>query len=478
MKVKSKKILLNAILGLITFGLAANNITVSNLTVRGQNSTSDNTFVQFDLTWENSWRITSGASNWDAAWVFVKFKMGAGTWQHAWLNDTGHIAPSGSTIEVGLLTPGTAFNISTNPGMGVFIYRSSAGNGTITLPSVQLLWNYGVNGVLDSDQVDVQVFAVEMVYATQGAFAVGDGTTGSSQFTLTTINTATATTAPSGTGSLGGLGGGYPNGQTAPVSASWPNGFNAFYSMKYKITQQQYVDFLNTLTATQAAAVYDNTITTARYSIIGSVGAYTTIKPYVACNFLKWSDLAAILDWMALRPMTELEYEKACRGAGRNSVAGEYAWGTTTATAATGILNDGAANEIANNVGANCVFGGATTGPLRAGVFAAASSNRILSGASYYGIMDLSGNLWEQPITIGNVQGRSFTGTHGNGLLTPAGVADVSTWPAVDGTGSGNRGGCFVHTAAEMQVSYRGDAVNNNTTRISYRGGRGIRSAP
>src|SRR5690606_29684717 len=48
-----------------------------------------------------------------------------------------------------------------------------------------------------------------------------------------------------------------PTGQTQP-NASWPNGFNAFYCMKHEITQQAYVDFLNTLTyAQQAACTYN-----------------------------------------------------------------------------------------------------------------------------------------------------------------------------------------------------------------------------
>ena len=45
------------------------------------------------------------------------------------------------------------------------------------------------------------------------------------------------------------------------------------------------------------------------------------------CNFLSWMDLAAYLDWAALRPMTELEFEKICRGP-NPPIAGEYVWGT------------------------------------------------------------------------------------------------------------------------------------------------------
>ncbi len=47
-------------------------------------------------------------------------------------------------------------------------------------------------------------------------------------------------------------------------------------------------------------------------------------------------DLAAFLDWDALRPMTELEFEKMSRGPLLPN-AGEYIWGNQTITAATTI---------------------------------------------------------------------------------------------------------------------------------------------
>lgn len=98
--------------------LQANNISLTNLSLTGKNTTDDFVLVQFDLSWENSWRTSSEPYNWDAAWVFVKYRVSGGDWQHAWLHDTGHTAPSGSTIEIGLLTPGSAFNATTNPGLG------------------------------------------------------------------------------------------------------------------------------------------------------------------------------------------------------------------------------------------------------------------------------------------------------------------------------------------------------------------------
>ena len=71
-----QKITLLLILCIVQKSLA-NNIQLSNINITGQNTTSDFTMVQFDLTWENSWRVSSGPSNWDAAWVFVKFRVGA-----------------------------------------------------------------------------------------------------------------------------------------------------------------------------------------------------------------------------------------------------------------------------------------------------------------------------------------------------------------------------------------------------------------
>ena len=141
-------------------------------------------------------------------------------------------------------------------------------------------------------------------------------------------------------------------------------------------------------------------------------------------------DGAAYSDWAGLRPLTELEYEKACRGT-LTPVADEYVWGTATiADSAYTLSNAGANNEgIASNYSSgagNASYGttdGSIDGPLRVGIFAANSLNsgRMTAGASYYGIMELSGNLWERPVTIGNATGRGFTGLHGDGALDASG---------------------------------------------------------
>jgi formylglycine-generating enzyme required for sulfatase activity len=267
----------------------------------------------------------------------------------------------------------------------------------------------------------------------------------------------------------------------ATLAGAFPKGFAAFYCQKYEITQQQYVDFLNTLTQTQANNC-KYTGSSDRYAISGTlVGSYATTNPYVACNYLSWMDGAAYSDWAGLRPMTELEFEKACRGTVA-SVAGEYAWGNTTATAATGISNGGLANETPSNSGANAVYGNSGTGgPLRVGAFANGSSTRAQSGASYYGIMELSCNLFERVVTVGNASGRAFTGEHGDGTLSANGHANETFWPGFNSgevtgvSGSGFRGGVWGDGTAEMRVSDRKYARETLTWREGGYGFRAIR---
>jgi len=506
---KKRTITLFTALALLLFAgsVAANNINVSNIRVTGQNTTAGEnnpanyTLVQFDLSWENSWRTSSAPNNWDAAWVFVKYRVGSGDWQHAWLNNTGHSSGTGTsaTIDAGLLTPGTAFHATTNPALGVFIYRSADGTGNFSITGAQLRWNYGANGVADNATVDVKVFAIEMVYVPAGNFYVGSGGTETSAFYMypTTTNPYQITgegaiTVGTTDGNLYYPSSTYGGDQSGPIPANFPKGYAAFYCQKYEISQQQYVDFLNTLTSAQASTRYPNA-TTNRHAITVSGGVYSTTNPYVACNFLSWMDGAAYSDWAGLRPMTELEFEKACRGL-ETPVANEYAWGTATVAGnAYTLENDNATNEgIASNYSTSTgnasydITDGSIDGPLRVGIFAANADNqgRITAGASYYGIMELSGNLWERAVTVGNATGRDFTGLHGNGALSTNGHANETAWPGLTSgevtgaTGSGLRGGNWGNNASRLRVSDRSRAAGTSTFRTYNCGFRAVRVAP
>ncbi|MFN7327505.1 MAG: SUMF1/EgtB/PvdO family nonheme iron enzyme [Chitinophagales bacterium] len=416
-------------------GLSANNIQIGAPTLTGENRTEGYVFVTFDLSWENSWRGTE-ANNWDAAWVFVKFRIGGGEWQHAKLHNTGHLPGTGTpaTISAGLINEDIPFEPSGNPAVGAFIYRSGDGFGTFNTTANKLRWNYAAHGITNATSLEVNVFAIEMVYVPEGEFNVGGGG-GYNAFTSTTINTANATTAPSGTGSLGGQAGGYPTGVNPPVSPNWPNGYDAFYCMKYEISQQQYVDFLNSLTPSQSINLvngdiyygnsYYNNYTYYRYGILGDgQGSFTTSLPYLACNWIYQNRGAAYVDWAGLRPMSELEFEKACRG-NQLPVQNENAWGNSSYQNASYTLsfvdqeNEGIASNYSTTSG-NVNIGQGVFGPMRVGIFAANGSNtgRITSGASYWGIMELSGNLYDQCLLITENNSSQYSGYHGDGILT------------------------------------------------------------
>jgi len=463
-----------------TFG---NNIQVANVTMTGQNTGSQYTYVQFDLSWDNSWNLSTGPNNWDAAWVFVKFQITGGSgctastlWNHATLSTVSADMSVGNnnSVPVGITAE--------SDGKGVFIYRNTAGSGSNLWQSVKLKWNYGTDGVGNLCTVTVKVFAVEMVYVPAGSFYCGDGVVpGNGRFESGASGTPFQVTSAATPSTLGGGGAGSlgnnsnggmvtvddfsSTGASQALPASFPNGYNNFYCMKYEISQHQYYEFLNTLTGTQQT---NRTPATTVGWYHANAGGFTTPQSrngvkcqtapvgatsgvygcdlnnngifnevsadgmYLAMNFLSGPDLLAYLDWSGLRPMSELELEKACRGS-LIPVAGEFAWGTNVATAVASVTNAGANNEISATANANINYNNLLTGPARCGIFANGSSTRVLAGASYWGIMELSGNVWENEVGLGSAAGRSFTGIHGNGSLNAAGFADVNYWPGING---------------------------------------------
>ena len=479
----SRKLLFSQIMfiGILLFAnpiaLISNNLTISNVSLTGQNAAENYAYIRFDISWENSWRTSSAPNNHDAAWVFAKYRVGSGTWNHVMLSPSGHIAPAGSTLEV----PSDL--------VGAFFYRDADGSGTFTKTGVKLRWNYGASGIGDNDVVDVKVFGLEMVYVPEGAFWVGSpgANANAKLYTYNSdlssnpylINSENVIQVSEINGNLYYSSGHIDQGDMlGPVPAAFPKGYNAIYSMKYEITQQQYVDLLNSLnrieqnrrTATfinpLATSVTNSFVMTNTSAIIHRNGircnstfaANTPIHFFcdynengiegdlddgkdIACNYISWADLMAYLDWSGLRPLTELEFEKICRGP-LVPILNEYAWGSSSGLVRnTGITDPGTINETsANNANASCK-GVPEIGQLRVGAFAKSATTRVQSGASYYGAMEMSGNSWERPVTIGNPTGRNFTGLHGDGTLSSAGGsegdANVAFWPGNDASGGG-----------------------------------------
>ncbi|MCA4894582.1 MAG: SUMF1/EgtB/PvdO family nonheme iron enzyme [Cytophagales bacterium] len=475
----------------------ANNLVIGTPTVSGAN-------LQFTIQWDNSWNTALGPTNYDGVWVFVKRQVcsGAQTWDHSLLSTiSGNHSVTGGVLQVDAVTDG----------VGVFIRRSATGNGNIASSTVTLDLQTDAN-LIDN----FQVFGIEMVFIPTGNFIIGDGVSNNG-FNGITITAATqaagfATAGAYQVSSLGSTG-------SPSLPSAYPQGHNAFYSMKYEVSQEQYVKFLNSLTFNQQTArtnispasatgswpIQTAAPNNARNGIrIMTPGTATTTPAIygcdlnvngtfneaadgqnVACNWLSWPDLMTYLDWSGLRPMTEMEYEKACRGSGIPSVANEYAWGSTTILQATSgaLTNGGQGAEVSTASGNGlCAYGSAnatTFGPLRCGFAAGAATTRVQAGASYYGVMDMSGNVFEQCVGGRSFDYSSFNGLNGDGTITAAGLFNTANWPTAGGGNAGGitRGGSFNSGApGELRLSDRSRMDNNtNQSKQAVVGGRGVR---
>jgi len=465
----------------------ANNVQITGVSTT---VTANGTSVNFSIKWDNSWR-GGPANNWDAVWVFIKYKGSQGWYEHLDMTGDNIVAPSGLTVTV------------PTDKKGCFIYRTDNGFGNVATATVSL----GI--VPKPGSFDVKVFGLEMVYIPQGSFYLGHSggnsdnfgeanTGGTTPFNITSSFPPTIGTA---TGNL------YDSrvAGSAAFNSSWPTGFNAFYMMKYELSQAGYRDFLNACPGfTYSSFSERSDLTSANYNVVGTrlfpagyrnslvVGAAASnaIDPikanananttyneatdgeWVAANFLYWSDAAAFLDWAALRPMTEFEYEKACNGPNALGYP-QFASGTYIQVpniSAAGILNAFTSGETIthanlnnNYINTNEFWGALTNGnnigqPLRSGFAADALSTRTSSGGSYYGIMELTGNLWEPVVTAANVAGRSFNGNLGDGSISGLNArANEATWPGTQN----------VITTANAA----GEVLKLNTAGISKKGG-------
>jgi formylglycine-generating enzyme required for sulfatase activity len=442
--------------------------------------------VNFTLAWDNSW-LSMTTNNWDAAWVFFKYKD-AGQWMHLDLTGNNITLPTGFDYTL------------PSDKKGIFIHRSSTniGTGNVTLSGCQI-------GILPQmGTFDVKAFALEMVYVPTSPFNVGD-------------NSSTGTYTRGGdsepyyvTGNGLAKGNTYyyelntPD-NTTTLNPNFPTGYFSYYIMKYELSNGGYRDFLNCLTLAQQTFRVDYPITSAvgtkpnaSNSVIAIATPSTSGNPAVfgcdannnntmneandgewtACGGIGIADLYTYLDWAALRPMTDLEFEKACRGP-LTPIAGMYAWGTSTTikTGTISLLNPNQSGEAISTLGnLNVNLDSANLSgigrPLRNGVFASSVSSRSSSGASYYGVMELTGNLCELVVNAFNTYAVSYNGINGDGTL---GLNGYNTnWPffhssVTVGTGSVSlsqahyaRGGSY------FSSSLGGATLANGYGKVSY----------
>ena len=288
------------------------------------------------------------------------------------------------------------------------------------------------------------------------------------------------------------------DGLSLPLPSSYPSGVRGFYAMKYELTQEQYVSFLNQL---PRPAQYERTIggyldklsegdyvfgadrsrASHRNGIVLHERTVNNGLPYVfacdlnrsdlanglsdgqslSCNYLSVGDLLSYAEWSGLRPLSELEYEKMCRGYYPGlPLGGEYAWEGTSSVKLSGISGGGTERESVNGSGDNVNVDNALGGPVRAGLFVR-GDDRHTTGISFWGISDLSGNVSEIYCNA-EVYGRQLKrGVHGSGEVEENGDAKVveTDWPRVV-SAYGVRGGDFQSPLSCLSVSDRSMAVD------------------
>src|ERR1044072_5179290 len=96
----------------------ANKVQITNVSII--NSGPGNIVVQFDLSWDNSWRVNVGPNNYDGVWVFFKYKTASGNWTHMTMTGNNNVIPSGFD----------AYQTNDFLKTGAMIYREATNMGT------------------------------------------------------------------------------------------------------------------------------------------------------------------------------------------------------------------------------------------------------------------------------------------------------------------------------------------------------------
>jgi formylglycine-generating enzyme required for sulfatase activity len=490
--------MLLVLLCLFGFGVSANNLRITN--VVNTNPGAANPILTFDIAWDNSWRVSTGPSNYDAVWLFVKYQqvpVGAPNcesyqeWHHASMRNVVSDFSVGSPLEV----------VFTNDSVGIFLRRTADGIGNIGTTPVTIRLALPVPVAPYASAYNFKVMGIEMVNIPQGDFELGDGVSTNTFNSIAINNSTTTLTAAAVGGNI-----------NATIPAEYPKGYSSFYSMKYEVTQQQYVDFLNTLTFDQqlsrtiltAAQLATNPGSSGVCAMVASCVNRNSIKlitagvnnsragvfgcdfqsapgdPFnsvndgqtVSANYLSYGDLLSYLDWAGLRPMTNFEFEKVSRGP-LARVGNEYVWGTTNITQAqsTAVNNPGMASETSTAVGngLSAYNSAASNGPLRVGFSATASTTRETSGSSYYGVMNLGGNVWEMVAGGSNTLGYGYKLTYadlGDGELSAAGGYNTNNWQLYNSVSYSALGCGCCSSYIKWHMEMRGGSFNTAATTL------------
>ena len=356
--------------------------------------------VTFDIAWTNAYRFDRFH---DAAWVCFKVRPDAKSpWQHARLV-ADPASPEGSAVASKVVNPtgfssgdGTPLEFVVPGGdegfVGMFVRLAKDGRGAVASRKVTAVVDFSnLKPETRNLKPEIRAFGVEMAYVAEGPFYLGSGMKHLNRFyAYTDEGTVTppyrvthAGAIPTGrqAGKLWAVG--FLPEDNGEIPAAFPNGYAAFYCMKRPYFNQGfYAAFLNTLTAEQVKKRY---YTDGQGHVIRRTGtapnyAYVATAPEGRVPWMSWEDHAVIAAWAGLRPISELEYEKAIRGP-------DYPEGSD-------------------------------------------------AGLSFWGLGECNiGTTYERQVTVATAEGRKFMGTHGRGT-----VALPADWPSALQGGVGYRG--------------------------------------
>ena len=472
-----------------------------------EKETCENDRIVFSVSWKGSWK---NDVNCDGLYVFGKYKtagkdgyrsvkiaqVSEGDFDYTDKSPKGVMLSESSRPVGSYVTP---------EGIGIFLFPL-----TLQKHADMEIRRVSVPVVMDAEPEDIQLFAVEMVYVPEGAHYVGDPANGISKggtlknclYTYPDkgaylINAEDAVDFAPEDGHLYcdlDTENGREENDRFTIPAEFPKGYRAVWYMKYSLTEGQFVQFLNCLTRkqqqTQCMADLSGEDIPHYYAVTDTIEPrdrcevycsrfgnmlpepvhFYTAAPNRAMNAISFADTSAFACFAGLRPLTELEYEKACRGP-LPAVKEEFAWGSTKIGRVfhfDGVDGSGNEKPVPQYPGelTNCNYGTDIApferdvksvpdnpgwiGPVTVGLFENSAPNgnfteRERTGASYYGIMELCGNVWENIVTLGRPEGRAFVPKHGSGELTEDGYHNMDCWPdSKTGLGAGVRGGVFV----------------------------------
>jgi uncharacterized protein (TIGR02145 family) len=445
----------------------------------------DIALISFPIAWDHSWRAGENwdavyifvkyrrrntNSQWYHAYLNVsghRCSQGGGVPPMEFLSITG--GKQNSLLREDVIYYGNYEPTKANEKevvQGVLLFRRTPGYGNLDISRVTLEWDFsqGELNLFDAitlddiraNRVEVSIQAIEMVYVPNGPYRLGDRF---SKFSFISESGTNAMFIESEEEMQVQHMGMTPEtiNRKWKLSERYPKGYTGYYITKYETSQEQYVNFLNRLPYVKQAERIGADLNTLKPGMY-AFGSRRHAPSYrngiilqerfatndtavvfgfnlnpddlqnseldgksIACNFLTPSDALAYADWIGLRPLSEMEYEKGSRE--RNPLVGyddrSLAWGNPMATSLVswgpGHIKDiysekeaviyPAASEVGRMNGPRSA---AAPGPVRCGAFADETPDMYSSGASRWGIMEMSGNLAE--IYYNAYHGREFNG--------------------------------------------------------------------